>query len=123
FTGQNERTCFAATAPPRAFRRSSRGSHEGLMLGLDDFLQRPLNALTGLFGSVNDRKIKAKQATVAQINALEPEFEKKSDDELLAMTAALRERRRNGETLNELLPEAFAAVREAAKRTLGQRQF
>src|SRR5438874_11803064 len=93
------------------------------MLGLDDFLQRPLNALTGLFGSVNERKIKAKQATVAQIDALEPEFEKKSDDELLAMTAALKERRRNGETLNELLPEAFAAVREAAKRTLGQRHF
>src|SRR5947207_325577 len=109
--------------PPRAFRHSSRGSHEGLMLGLDDFLQRPLNALTGLFGSVNERKIKAKQAMVAQINALEPEFEKKSDDELLAMTAALKERRRNGETLNELLPEAFAAVREAAKRTLGQRHF
>ena len=66
------------------------------MLGLDDFIQRPLNALTGLFGSVNERKSKAKQATVAQINALEPEFEKKSDDELLAMTAALKERRRNG---------------------------
>ena len=93
------------------------------MLGLDDFLQRPLNALTGLFGSVNERKIKAKQATVAQINALEPEFEKKSDDELLAMTAAFKERRRNGETLNDLLPEAFATVREAAKRTLGQRHF
>jgi len=93
------------------------------MLGLDDFLQRPLNALTGLFGSVNERKIKAKQPMVAQINALEPEFEKKSDDDLLAMTTALRERRRNGETLNDLLPEAFATVREAAKRTLGQRHF
>jgi len=93
------------------------------MLGLDDFIQRPLNALTGLFGSVNDRKIKAKQPFVAQINALEPEFEAKSDDELLAMTAALKERRRNGETLKDLLPEAFATVREAAKRTLGQRHF
>ena len=93
------------------------------MLGLDDFIQRPLNALTGLFGSVNDRKIKVKQAMVARINALEPEFEKKSDQELLAMTAAFKERLRNGETLNELLPEAFANVREAAKRTLGQRHF
>ena len=93
------------------------------MLGLDDLIQRPLNALTGLFGSVNDRKIKAKQPIVAQINAMEPEFEKKSDDELLAMTPALKERRRNGETLNDLLPEAFAIVREAAKRTLGQRHF
>ena len=90
------------------------------MLGLDDLIQRPLNALTGLFGSVNDRKIKAKQPIVAQINAMEPEFEKKSDDELLAMTPALKERRRNGETLNDLLPEAFAIVREAATRTLGQ---
>src|SRR6185437_6861509 len=52
-----------------------------------------------------------------------PEFEKKSDGELLAMTAAFRERLRNGETLNDLLPEAFATVREAAKRTLGQRHF
>src|SRR5579884_3735673 len=93
------------------------------MLGLDDFLQRPLNALTGLFGSVNDRKIKAKYPIVAQINALEPEFEKKSDSELLGMTAAFKERLRNGETLDDLLPEAFATVREAAKRTLGQRHF
>src|SRR5258706_419907 len=114
---------FGYRSLPERSVRSSRGLHEGLMLGLDDFIQRPLKAMTGLFGSVNDRKIKAKQATVAQINALEPEFEKKSDDELLAMTAALKERRRNGETLNDLLPEAFATVREAAKRTLGQRHF
>src|SRR5579872_6714607 len=93
------------------------------MLGLDDFLQRPLNALTGLFGSVNERKIKAKQPIVARINALEPEFERKSDSELLGMTAAFKERLRNGETLDDLLPEAFATVREAAKRTLGQRHF
>jgi preprotein translocase subunit SecA len=66
------------------------------MLGLDNFIQRPLNALTGLFGSVNDRKIKAKQPMVARINALEPEFEKKSDSELLAMTATFKERLRNG---------------------------
>jgi preprotein translocase subunit SecA len=93
------------------------------MLGLDDFIQRPLNALTGLFGSVNDRKIKAKYPMVARINVLEPEFEKKSDSDLLAMTAAFKERLRNGETLDDLLPEAFATVREAAKRTLGQRHF
>src|ERR1700747_519452 len=93
------------------------------MLSLDSFIQRPLDMLTGLFGSVNDRKIKPKLAVVARINALEPEFEKKSDAELLALTPAFRERLRNGETLNDLLPEAFAAVREAAKRTLGQRHF
>src|SRR5579872_188988 len=93
------------------------------MLGLDDFLQRPLNALTGLFGSVNERKIKAKQPIVARINALEPEFERKSDSELLGMTAAFKERLRNGESLDDLMPEAFATVREAAKRTLGQRHY
>src|SRR5205085_3175356 len=93
------------------------------MLALDDFIQRPLNALTGLFGSANERKIKVKQPMVQRINALEPEFEKKSDSELLALTAAFKERLRNGETLNDLLPEAFAAVREAAKRMLGQRHF
>jgi preprotein translocase subunit SecA len=79
--------------------------------------------LTGLFGSVNERKIKPKLGVVAKINALEPAFEKKTDAELLGMTATFRERLRNGETLNDLLPEAFATVREAAKRTLGQRHF
>jgi preprotein translocase subunit SecA len=115
--------CLLATAPDGAFRPFLPGQHEGLMLGLDNFIQRPLTALTGLFGSVNDRKIKVKQPMVARINALEPEFEKKSDSELLALTATFKERLRNGETLNDLLPEAFAAVREAAKRTLGQRHF
>jgi len=93
------------------------------MLSLDSFIQRPLNALTGLFGSVNDRKVKTKLPTVAKINALEPEWEKKSDSDLLALTATFKERLRNGETLNDILPEAFASVREAAKRTLGQRHF
>jgi preprotein translocase subunit SecA len=93
------------------------------MLSLDSFIQRPLKSLTGLFGSVNDRKIKPKLPTVAKINALEAEWEKKSDSELLALTATFKERFRNGETLNDLLPEAFASVREAAKRTLGQRHF
>jgi preprotein translocase subunit SecA len=93
------------------------------MLGLDDFIQRPLNVLTGLFGSANERKVKLKLPHVARINALEPEWEKKSDSDILALTAAFKERLRNGETLNDLLPEAFATVREAAKRTLGQRHF
>ena len=62
-------------------------------------------------------------AIVAKINALEPDFEAMSDDELQAMTPAFRERLAKGETLDDLLPEAFAVVREAAKRTLGQRHF
>jgi preprotein translocase subunit SecA len=95
------------------------------MLGLDDFLQRPLNALTGLFGSVNERKIKAKKATGrAGSTRWSPNSRKKIGSELLAVDRRrLKERLRNGETLNDLLPEAFAAVREAAKRTLGQRPF
>ncbi|HEY4275902.1 MAG TPA: preprotein translocase subunit SecA, partial [Rhizomicrobium sp.] len=75
------------------------------------------------FGSANERKIKPLWATVAKINALEPRFQALSDDELRAMTPAFRERLAAGETLDDLLPEAFAVVREAAKRTLGQRHF
>jgi preprotein translocase subunit SecA len=75
------------------------------------------------FGSANERKIKPLWATVAKINALEPRFQAMSDDALKAMTPAFRERLAGGETLDDLLPEAFAVVREAAKRTLGQRHF
>src|ERR1700757_2385053 len=76
-----------------------------------------------LFGSANERKIKPLWAVVTKINALEPRFQAMSDDELKAMTPAFRERLAAGETLDDLLPEAFAVVREAAKRTLGQRHF
>ncbi|HUE65927.1 MAG TPA: preprotein translocase subunit SecA [Rhizomicrobium sp.] len=76
-----------------------------------------------LFGSANDRKVKPLWATVAKINALEPRFQAMSDAELAAMTPAFRARLEKGETLDDLLPEAFAVVREAAKRTLGQRHF
>jgi preprotein translocase subunit SecA len=75
------------------------------------------------FGSANERKIKPLWATVAKINALEPRFLAMSDDELKAMTPAFRERLAADEPLDDLLPEAFAVVREAAKRTLGQRHF
>ncbi len=76
-----------------------------------------------LFGSANDRKVKPLWATVSKINALEPRFVAMSDAELAAQTAAFRARLEKGETLDDLLPEAFAVVREAAKRTLGQRHF
>ncbi len=75
------------------------------------------------FGSANERKIKPLWATVTKVNALEPRFQAMSDDELKAMTPAFRERLAAGETVDDLLPEAFAVVREAAKRTLGQRHF
>ena len=76
-----------------------------------------------LFGSANERKIKPLWGTVAKINALEPRFVAMSDEELRAMTPAFKERLAAGESLDDLLPEAFAVVREAAKRTLGQRHF
>ena len=76
-----------------------------------------------LFGSANDRVVKSFDRNVAKINALEPEFVKLSDDELRGKTAEFRARLEKGEKLDDLLPEAFATVREAAKRTLGQRHF
>ena len=76
-----------------------------------------------VFGSANTRYIKKLEATVASINALEPELEALDDAALRARTEWLRDRHEAGETLDELLPEAFATVREAAKRTLGQRHY
>ncbi len=76
-----------------------------------------------LFGTANDRIVKGFDKTVAKINALEPELVKLSDEQLSGKTVEFRERLAKGETLDDLLPEAFAVVREAAKRTLGQRHF
>ena len=78
---------------------------------------------TKIFGSSNDRRLKSFNARVAPINALEPQFKALSDDELRGKTNEFRERLANGETVDDLLPEAFATVREAAWRTLGQRHF
>ena len=76
-----------------------------------------------LFGSENDRVLKRMRVSVDAINALEPELEKLSDEELVARTPWLQERIQNGETLDDLLVDAFATVREGSKRTLGQRHF
>ncbi len=76
-----------------------------------------------LFGTANDRIVKGFDKPVAKINALEPEMVKLSDEQLRGKTVEFRERLAKGETLDDLLPEAFATVREAAKRTLGQRHF
>jgi preprotein translocase subunit SecA len=76
-----------------------------------------------IFGSANDRFVKKQYKTVNQINALEPDFIKLSDDELKAKTSEFRERLKKGETLDDILPEAFAAVRETAKRVMGQRHY
>ena len=76
-----------------------------------------------LFGSANDRYIKSLGSLVAQINEIEPELEKLSDEALRARTAEFKQRLEDGAELDDLLVEAFATVREAAKRTLGQRHF
>ena len=76
-----------------------------------------------IFGTANDRTIKGLRKTVDRINALEPELEALDDEALKARTPAFRERLEAGESLDDILPEAFATVREAAKRTLGQRHF
>ncbi len=76
-----------------------------------------------IFGTTNDRKLRPYQKRVAEINALEGDFEALSDEQLRARTEEFRKRLEAGESLDALLPEAFAAVREAAKRTLGQRHY
>ncbi|HAN62548.1 MAG TPA: hypothetical protein DCQ79_01550, partial [Rhizobiales bacterium] len=76
-----------------------------------------------VFGSSNDRRLKKYASSVASINALEPEIVALSDEALRARTEAFRARVREGTPLDDLIPEAFATVREAAKRTIGQRHF
>src|SRR6516162_2677691 len=75
------------------------------------------------FGSANDRRIKGYQGRVNAINALEPELEALSDEALKARTAEFRQQLADGKSLDDILVPAFATVREAAKRTLGQRHF
>ncbi len=83
----------------------------------------PLTLLTKLFGSRNDRLLKQYRKTVVRINALEPQFEKLSDEQISAKTQEFKERLGKGETLDQLLPEAFAVVREASKRVMKMRHF
>ncbi|WP_166417999.1 preprotein translocase subunit SecA [Cochlodiniinecator piscidefendens] len=86
------------------------------MLGLGKIAKK-------VFGTPNDRKVKATRPLVAKINALEPEFEKLSDEGIIEKTAELQKRARDGEDLDTLLPEAFANCREGARRALGLRAF
>ncbi len=76
-----------------------------------------------IFGSSNDRYVKSLRPIVAKINGFEPAISALSDEELAQQTVKFRERLAAGETLDALLPEAFATVREAAKRVLGQRHY
>jgi len=86
------------------------------MLGLGSLARK-------VFGTPNDRKVKSVRTLVAKINALEPEFAALSDEGVKAKTEALAKRAQSGESLDDLLPEAFANCREAARRALGLRAF
>src|SRR5216110_610880 len=79
--------------------------------------------LASVFGTQNDRELKRLRPLVAQINALEPSIQPLSDDALRAKTAEFRQRLASGETLDDILPEAFAVVREVGKRVLNMRHF
>ncbi|RRR70143.1 MAG: preprotein translocase subunit SecA [Candidatus Viridilinea halotolerans] len=81
------------------------------------------NWLKKLVGDSNDKAVKQIQPRVAAINALEPEYQALSDEALAAKTNAFRERLAAGETLDDMLPEAFATVREVARRTIGLRHY
>ena len=87
-----------------------------IMLGLGKIAKK-------VFGTPNDRRIREVQAIVENINALEKDFSLLSDSEIISKTKELKQRYGEGETLDKLLPEAFANCREAAKRTLGLRAF
>src|ERR671919_190841 len=76
-----------------------------------------------IFGSANDRYVRGLGKYVDAVNALEPQISAYDDDQLRRQTDLFRERLANGERLDSLLPEAFATVREAARRTLGQRHY
>ncbi len=82
-----------------------------------------LSSLAKVLGGSTERAIKKLRPVVETINGLEGEFERLSDEQLRAKTDELRERVQDGEEIDDLVPEAFAVVREAAKRTLGQRHF
>jgi len=82
-----------------------------------------LSIFQRFFGNTNDRKVKAFQARAAKIVTLEPQMKALSDEALRGKTAEFRDRLAKGETLDHLLEEAFAVVREAARRVLGQRHY
>ncbi len=83
----------------------------------------PLSIFQRFFGSSNDRKVKSMSARVAKINALEPQIQALSDEQLKAKTQEFKDRLAQGATLDQILEEAFAVVREAARRVLGQRHY
>src|SRR5208283_5471848 len=86
------------------------------MLALDQILAK-------VFGTKNEREVKAMLPLVQTINNLEPEVQQLTDEELAAKTVEFRQQIEQGATLDDILPEAFAVVREAGRRTLNMRHF
>ena len=82
-----------------------------------------MKILEKIFGSYSDREVKRLEPIADEIEALETKMKQLSDDELRGKTPALKQRLKEGETLDEILPEAFAVVREASKRVLGMRHY
>jgi len=82
-----------------------------------------MSIFSKIFGDANEKNLKSIEPLVEQINEFEPQFVSISDEQLKDKTAEFKKRLEKGETLDDLLPEAFALVREASKRTLGQRHF
>jgi len=99
--------------------RAVRGGHKAALHRAD----MAIPFLTKIFGSRNDRLLKQYRKTVERINALEPSLEGLSDEALKAKTQQFRDRLASGETLDALLPEAFAVVREGSKRVMKMRHF
>lgn len=91
--------------------------------GTRAYARMAINFLTKIFGSRNDRLLKQYRKTVARINSMEPDFEKLSDDMLRSKTEEFKARVKQGESLDNLLPEAFAVVREGSKRVMKMRHF
>src|SRR5262245_3691834 len=91
--------------------------------GLNAVSEKVSDSLIWLFGNSNERQVRRMRPIVARINELEPSMEALSDEELKSKTVELRRRLAEGETLEDLLPEAFAACREAGKRFLKMRHY
>ena len=115
---------FFAVTGMIMFKRSQLGRKAALRLFMSRRKGRVLMfaALKKMFDP-SGKELKRLRDTADRINALEPEIERLTDDELRAKTGEFKERLRQGAALDDLLPEAFACVREAAKRTLGQRHY
>ena len=104
---------MATLATDQKKRRQRRGKQKGITMGL----------ITKLFGTRSEREVKKIEPIIAKIEALAPQYQAMSDTELKAVTPQLKQRLADGQTLDDILPDAFAAVREAADRVLGMRPY